>query len=137
MECACAILTETRDCKVPVLFDDLGFFLNQGLNCMYGDNKKEIYKCAKLFLIIVSRLDDDFRTKLTMKYSTMRFDETDIEYVGLVLAKELIEIGIELCESPKYQMFLMKLHIIVLVWIESKLKKDTKKLNNKLVKATL
>ena len=90
---------------------------------MYGDNKKEIYKCAKLFLIIVSRIGESVRSELTMKYSGMRFDENDIEYIGLVLAKELLEIGIELFESSKDQMLLLKLHIIILVWIESKLEK--------------
>lgn len=123
MECACTTFTETNFHRVPVLFDDLGFFLNQGLNCMYGDNKKEIYKCAKLFLVIVSRLGESVRTELTMKYSSMRFDETDIEYVGLVLAKELVEIGLELFESSKDHVFLLKLHIIIIVWIESKLNK--------------
>ena len=107
--------------KVPVLLEDLAFFLLQGIYCLFGKNQQDSYKCSKLFVEIFSCLEDNEIDKLIMKYSSMRFDENDIELVGLSLGKELVEIGLSLTKTIDDKVNLLKLYMIINMAIKSKI----------------
>ena len=107
--------------RAPVLLDDLGFFLNRAIYYLYGENKESSLKCANLFLQIVSCLDDSKKHELTIKYCSMRLDIDDIEFVGLSVGKELIEISLNLAKTIYDKIILSKLLLIIINSMESKL----------------
>ena len=107
--------------KPPILLDDLGFFLNRAIYYLYGENKESSLKCANLFLQIVSCLEDSKKHELTMKYCSMRLDIDDIEFVGLSVGKELIQISLNFAKTINDKINLTNLLLIIINSMESKL----------------
>lgn len=107
--------------NAPILLDDLGFFLVQGIYCLFGKNQQDSEKCFKIFLEIISCLEDNKIHELTMKYCSMRLDENDIELVGLSFAKELMELGLNFAKTIDDKVNMLKLHMIIIIAIKCKI----------------
>jgi hypothetical protein len=107
--------------NAPVLLDDLGFFLIKAINCLYGDDQENSLKCANLYLQIISCLGESVKHELTMKYCSMRLYINDIEFIGLSVGKELIEISLDFAKTINDKINLSKLLLIIINSMKSKL----------------
>jgi hypothetical protein len=79
--------------KAPIIFSDLGYFLNISITKLFPENKILKESLKSTILKILESCGSNYINYLTRKYISMRFDH-DIHYVGLRLLKELIEFGI-------------------------------------------